>query len=694
MDILEQESLQEALQELRRSKDRQRILSEENEAILTTISAISSAENRQNIFNELLSVLRKYIQFDDALVLMKADNSSSFSTFLSTDKNYDEMLWREESKFVRALKGECILLYEPKELRAFESLPVTIRNQLESALVTGISTKISQSVIILIGKEKGKITIKSKNTLQRFRPLIERAVIDIDHKERLQSLVSARTTEVLENKQRFHDFANSVGDWLWETDESCNFTYQSNDNISFIEIKNNNLKDSILSCNCGCDMRGTVNEVITAIESREPFREKEICLNDGNSWISISGRTYYSDCGNFLGYRGSAKDITAKIRQVSELKKAKKEALEASKAKSEFLAMMSHEIRTPLNTVLGLLDVLLNSVMMKEQRNILQKMEQSAELLLAIISDILDLSRIESGHFSLDNQSCQLKEVISNSIQHHSSHAERKKINLTTTFSSDLPDIIWIDPTRLSQILFNLVGNAIKFTPEGKVSIRIYQKGMKDLIIEVQDTGIGIPSNTINLLFQPFKQADGTITRQFGGTGLGLAITKKLLELMKGSIEVNSIEGDGSCFIVSIPMVLPSQNIEFDINKEVDEKQNSRKILLAEDNKTNQMVIKLMLNKLGHEVFLADNGQEAVELLKEKDHNIDLVFMDISMPVLDGLSAARKIRESGTTTPIVALTAHAMDTDKMECFQAGMSAFITKPVRAKELKDIINAQNI
>ncbi len=692
MDILEQESLQEALQELRRSTEREHRLAEENQAILTTVSAISSANNRQQIFNELLNVLRKYICFDDALVLMKTDKKESFSTLLSTNNTYDDIVWEEESKFTRALQGECILLYEPRKFDEFSHLEDSLQVQLESALIIGISTEISQSLIILISKERGQITIKSKNILQRFRPLIERAVIDIDHKERLQSLVMARTEELLQNRQRFHDFANSVGDWLWETDAELNFTYYGNDNIDFLTIKNNNLKDTLCSCTCNCNVRNNLTEIITAIENRDAFREQEVCVGNNSQWLSISGRAYYSDGGDFLGYRGSAKDITVKIKQLSDLKKAQQEALEASRAKSEFLAMMSHEIRTPLNTVLGLLDVLQHAPVVHEQ-NILQKMESSAELLLAIISDILDLSRIESGHFSLDNQHSQLKELITNSVQHHLPYAQKKHIRLETLFADDIPDTIWIDPTRLSQILFNLVGNAVKFTSEGKVCIRVHQEGMKQLYIEVHDTGIGIAQHTISSLFQPFKQADGTITRKFGGTGLGLTITKKLLDLMDGTIKVNSIEGKGSNFIITIPIIAPNQS-PYSLQQEVyNEKITSKQILVAEDNKTNQMVIKLMLNKLGHKVTLANNGQEALDILLKEEKDIDLVFMDMSMPVLDGLSATRKIRSAGITLPIIALTAHAMETDKYDCLEAGMNAFITKPIRAKALEKIINTRS-
>ena len=681
MDIFEQESLQEALQELRQSKERELRLAEENQAILATILAISNAENRHQIFNELLIVLRKYIRFDDALVLMKTDNKSSFSTFLSTNRAYEDIVWEEEDKFSRALDGECILLYEPRELHEFKHLKHIAKEELQSALVTGINTEISQSLIIFIAKEKGKITIKSKNTLQRFRPLIERAVIDIDHKERLQSLVMLRTNELLKNRQRFHDFANSVGDWLWETDENLNFTYRSNSNMHSLSIKDNNLKASLNFCCCH-------SKLIDSLTNQEPFRDIEVCIRDGN-WISISGRPYHSETGKFLGYRGSAKDITGKIKRLSELKKARQEALDASKAKSEFLAMMSHEIRTPLNTVLGLLDVLQVSSIAKKHHQLLQKMESSAELLLAIISDILELSRIESGQFALHNQQSCLKDIVTNSVHHFLSHAEKKNIQLEARLADDLPESIWIDPTRISQILFNIIGNAVKFTSEGQVRIHVYQKGMKLLYIEVIDTGIGIKDSIISVLFQPFKQADSTITRKFGGTGLGLAITKRLLDLMGGNIEVNSVVGEGSTFLLTIPIIESDHLPVVQVQPTTELVNLSKKILVAEDSKTNQMVIKLMLDKLGHQVLLADNGFQAINILKQSNADIDMVFMDLSMPVLDGLSATIKIREEGFTLPIVALTAHAMDTDREKCMQSGMNAFITKPVRIKELQKTI-----
>ncbi len=561
------EELQEALIELKQSREREQRLCEENHAILAAISEMSEAENRFEIFFGLNTVLKKYINFDDAVVLTRNNNNDEFKTLLTTNKVFEKCLWNADKKFTRVMNGECIILYDPQNLPEFTALSPIIKNQMHSVLLTGINAQVTQYVILFIGRNKGHFSIASKETLKRFRPLIERAIIDIENKERLQSIVDVRTQQ---------------------------------------------------------------------------------------------------------------------------LAKAREEAEQANKAKSEFLAMMSHELRTPLNSVLGMLDVLKQSEINQRQMSILEQMEYSAELLLIIISDILDISRIESGRFSLLEQWTNLDDTVTFAISQQRPSAQRKNLELNLVTQFDKAQQYWLDPTRISQILFNLVGNAVKFTEHGRIDVTVKVAENK-LTIRVTDSGIGIEESKLKQLFKAFQQADNSITRRFGGTGLGLTITKYLVELMSGSIDVSSEPDKGSTFTVNIPILSKSITETGNNPSAMEHSGRVLNMLVVEDTHSNQMVIQLLLSRQGHNVYIANNGKEAVDFVKENKQPLDLILMDISMPQMDGITATKILRRDGFTIPIIALTAHALENDKERCLSAGMDSFLSKPIRKRDLNSTLCA---
>ncbi|MCG6361438.1 ATP-binding protein [Vibrio fluvialis] len=562
------EQLNEALVELERSKEREQRLAEENRVILAALSALSHADNKYQIFEELKKVLNRYIRFDDFIVVSKEKESRTFSTYLASNLAFQGKDWFNGDKFQRVLDGECIILFEPSKLEEFRNLNHFLKDQINSALVTGIRAQASDSVLLLLGTRKGQFSLETKSTLSRFRPLLERAINDIEHKEALQKLVDLKTRE---------------------------------------------------------------------------------------------------------------------------LKIAQQQAEQANQSKSQFLAMMSHELRTPLNAVLGLID-LLRDDSDAYQQEMLEQMENSAELLLVIINDILDLSRIESGHFELQRHWISLSKKLQHALEYHSQVAQAKDIKFNVKASICEQFEYWVDSVRLTQILFNIIGNAIKFTHQGFVDVSLVTARDR-LEIEVRDSGIGIDNERIEHLFSPFIQADTSITRNYGGTGLGLAITKHLVELMGGTIKVNSKLGEGSLFTISIPLesrstAAANENAgQLSDTKTYDALDNSKHILVVEDTKTNQMVIQLLLNRMGYNVTIANNGQHALELI-EKNRSFDLIFMDISMPIMDGIQATRILRSQRLTTPIIALTAHSMNSDHQNCLAAGMNDIVLKPIRSKELQRI------
>ncbi|KHT63734.1 chemotaxis protein CheY [Photobacterium gaetbulicola] len=681
----ESEKLQETLLDLLRTREREKQLRDENTAILAGIAAMAGANNKRQVFNSLLSVLRKYIGFEHALVLTREDETGSLQELVTTCRFFESSIWPIGNTFIRSMNGESIALYDPSQVYEFQALSPEMVPFCQSVLLTGVKVSSGDALLLFFHSQKGQFTLNCRRVLERFRPLLERAIIDIDYRERLQSLVTARTQELTHSQQRFKDFAKTVGDWFWEVDTDYRFTYISSPNLA------NHTVDS----NCILDIFGEAAEYrkkLTLIFDRQSaFEDLEWQLpeDEGGLWISLSGTPYFNKQGQLLGYRGTAKNITSRKQQIEEIKQARRQAEDANKAKSEFLAMMSHEIRTPLNAVLGLLDMLGGSGLDQKQQSWISQMDQSAQLLLTIINDILDLSRIESASFELFNSQIRLSDCTDLVITQLQDQASKKGITLSSSIQPDVPDRIIGDKNRISQVLFNLVGNAIKFTNEGSVSVDISRADNK-LYLKILDTGIGISPEAQKQLFKPFKQADGSITRKYGGTGLGLAISRHLIKKMQGEIQLESQLNVGSCFTV----ILPLDNTEIAapekerpiVNIEYLPKLN---ILVAEDSPTNQLVAKLMLEKRGHKVMIVNNGQEVLDISHHGLSEFDMILMDISMPILDGISTTKMLRENGVVIPIVALTANVMKSDQAAYFAAGMNDFIAKPIIADELEKML-----
>jgi signal transduction histidine kinase/DNA-binding NarL/FixJ family response regulator len=392
--------------------------------------------------------------------------------------------------------------------------------------------------------------------------------------------------------------------------------------------------------------------------------------------------------------------LEERIRQRTEaLQEATQRALAASRAKSEFLANISHELRTPMNGILGMIDIVLDDDIRAGHREHLETAKGCANTLLALLNDILDLSKIEAGKMLVEKISFDLRQVAEDCVKSMAVRCRQKGIALEMRVTGTLPRRVVGDPLRVRQILTNLLSNAVKFTDKGSVELCVKagartQAGI-GIVLEVIDTGTGIPEEKLATIFEEFTQADGSVSRKYGGTGLGLAITRRLVELQGGRIAVESEVGRGSRFWIDLAFEVEDRAqtaiTEAPVSRTLSAPAGATKarVLLAEDNRVNQKVVTALLGKHGYEVILAHNGREALERLRES--SFDVVLMDIQMPELDGIQAAHLIRQETqwNDLPIIAMTAHAMHGDRERCLEAGMNAYLSKPVGAAHLLEVL-----
>ena len=362
-------------------------------------------------------------------------------------------------------------------------------------------------------------------------------------------------------------------------------------------------------------------------------------------------------------------------------------AREASAAKSEFVANMSHEMRTPLQGVIGMLQLAIDDGPPAATVRRLMLARRSAEMLLSLIDDVLDFARIEARKLELQPVWFPIRQMVDDTMKALGVIAAAKQLTLSYIVSNDVPEIVWGDSVRLRQILVNLVGNAVKFTREGEISVNVYRGG-DEIRFDVSDTGIGIDPELQKRIFEPFMQADSSHARRHGGAGLGLAIVTRLLEAMNGTVDVKSEPGKGSTFTIGIPIrtdtaTPPLSSAFVDADEVPLQAVSSLRILLVEDNEVNREVLTEMLHRLGHSVTTASDGETALaQLLAGR---FDAVFMDVQLPGIDGLEVTRRFQESGGTTPIIGLTAHTSRESIDHCLIAGMKAVLTKPVGTAQL---------
>jgi len=505
-----------------------------------------------------------------------------------------------------------------------------------------------------------------------------------------------------ESQERFTAFMDNSPIYAYVKDEDGRYVY-ANHPLDIIR------KFSIVG--------KTVFDLLPA-ESAGPYREHDLAVLSSGKADELIERIPLPDgtVRDWLIFKfpmeasgkrllgGVGIDVTERKRAEAELKNAKEVAEVANRAKSEFLANMSHKIRTPMNGILGMVDLALGTQLNPEQKDYLEVVKSSADALMTVINDILDFSKIEAGKLELESVDFNLQESLEPALRALALRAQEKGLRLDCQIHPDVPAVLVGDPGRVRQIVINLVGNAVKFTERGEVSLQVERTSQEGkaatLHFSVHDTGIGIPREKQAVIFEAFTQADGSTARRYGGTGLGLTICRRLVEMMGGRIWVESHVGRGTtfhftaCFGLSVPGTSPvvaipdgSMNQAPAVREFPAFKKRHLRILLADDNAVNQKLAVRLLEKCGHEVVATENGLEALAALEEQC--FDLVLMDVQMPEMDGLEATAAIREKERSTPahlpIIAMTAHAMKGDEERCLKAGMDDYVSKPIKPTEL---------
>ncbi len=620
------------------------------------------------------------------------DNSAV--AIMVTDKDERMVAWNPSTEKMLEMTKQDLFnksvkdLYPPHEwnkIRAFRSKRKGMLSDIETQIYKRDGTLLDVIVSMSVLKDNqgnviGTIDIVNDITKQK---MAERRIKESENKIRVILDNSAAAITLIDEQERIVSWNNYTIQLLGKTKKDLYLKHVSMlyPEEEWLKIRAANIRQT-----------GSKHHL-----------ETKVVRKDGKIIdVDLSINVLKDSNNKIIGSVGIMQDITEQKRVKEALLQAKLVAEEANNSKSLFLANMSHEVRTPMSTVLGMIDLTLDTDLNEEQRENLKTAKDAAENLLGLLNDILDLSRVESGKMRLETIEFNLPNVIKSICKALSVLAQNKNLELKLNIDHNVPELLLGDPVRIRQILVNLINNAIKFTHKGYIETKVKAASVSEknceLIFSVTDTGIGIPEDKHDLIFEVFTQADDSTTRRYGGTGLGLAICKRLVEMMGGHIWVKSKEGEGSTFSFTcsfkiaekkaVRVTTPEDQQALEAGQKLTEELF---ILLAEDNLVNQKITVKLLEKRGWKVETVENGKDVLDRIGQKSY--DVILMDTHMPILDGLETTKIIREdekkTGQHIPIIALTARVMEEDRQRCLKSGMDEYLPKPIDRKKMYEVI-----
>ena len=574
---------------------------------------------------------------------------------------------------------------------AFDIQPEDAEDPIWKGTAAAIPIEMGGEVVAVVSVYSGDERVRDESSLETMTAMTTQLGNTL---QRMRVEAALRETEA-----QYRQLVESSTDLAWRIDTSGRITFMNNASERVLGWTPEQLRGRLfttISDPTSVDRDRTALAHLLSGDELWGYETVARNATGGKVHLKLSARPQRDEAGRITGAQGILHDISLEVSTRDALRVARETAEQADAAKSAFLANMSHEIRTPMTGILGTADLILDSELTPEQRRSVELIVASGETLLTIINDILDLSKIEAGQLELEDIPVDLHAILRDTVSLMNTAASNKGVALSLELSGDLPRSVRGDPTRLKQVLNNLVSNAIKFTTQGGVivsaAVLARDRQVTTVRFAVRDSGIGIAPDAVARIFEPFRQADTSTTRNYGGTGLGLSISRRLVEMMGGTLEVDSIPGVGSEFHFTIGFSIAPSTGEFVAVKPPQAaRQKALRVLIAEDNPVNQEVAGTMLRRRGHQVDVVNNGREAVEAVAKERY--DVILMDLQMPILDGLGATAEIRaaETGARVPIIALTANAAGGEREKVIAAGMDDYVAKPFRAIDLIDAVEA---
>lgn len=647
----------------------------------------------------------KNITFKEQIVsLFRLKSDQEFLDFLLWFSNMNEIIRIPE--YAKNIPSKFIDLFEVID-NQYEVLEEDNNSKVNNLHLIAEDLKKSNELLIAESKRQRFIYLALKEVLLILLQYLGKKVDYVEglSLEQMLDSISTLVKEIqdpndnyLISRGNFDTFTNNIKDIIFQTDANGKLIYI---NKAWVDITGYSF-DETLNSPFGSFLYPADFYLYEACYSKLAKKEKDYCRyqirlrakNETALWTDVFSRLLYDDNGKIIGLYGIISDISERKKAEDELIRLKDAAEEAARAKSEFLAVMSHEIRTPMNGVLGMTGLLLETNLTPEQREYVETIRVSGDTLLTLINDILDFSKIESGKMELEESPLEVKECIEEAFELLASEAVKKRLDLLHLIESDVPDLIIGDITRIRQILVNLINNAIKFTEQGEVLVSVKKLKQEDDEVELQfsvkDSGIGIPKEKLNLIFQSFTQVDSSTTRKYGGTGLGLAICKRLVNLMGGTIWVESREKSGSTFsftIKSRTTKLVSPKVFLKSSSPV---LKNKRILIVDDNDTNLHILNIQCKNWGLIPRTTKNPKDAIQWII-KDEPFDIAILDMLMPEMDGLELAKEIRKyrSKEILPIIILSSSGFQgKNKVEIDQY-LNALVTKPIKQAQLQNML-----